>query len=402
MKNNITIFLLCRAVSQIGDDMQDTVIPILILEMTKSSKSFASFIGFQDLFMLLVVIFVGYITDIYDRRKNMIICDFINGSITLFFLIFFKKNFYYILIFQLSQMFFSKFFLASSSSLLVEIVPKDELLKTTSKLNFYNTSISTLAPAIALFIYSRLGIRPILIINVLSYFISGFFECFITYEHKKVEKIENIVTSYFSLFKHLKEKKTVLYLVAFALAINTFLNPISTIIFPYIINIKLKLSAEYIGYYYLCFSIGLILGNLFIQKFPKINLYKYIFLNGILEIFSLFFTVILFAFFSNTYFFMSIIAFSSMLGGFINILLTTPTFAYMRLSIDKTYLGKFGSFFNIAALGLTPLAFYITGILIAKFNAITISILLLSMLLLIYMIFYIKGIRFKIESIKDY
>ena len=127
----------------------------------------------------------------------MVICDFINGSITLFFLIFFKKNFYYILIFQLSQMFFSKFFLASSSSLLVEIVPKDELLKTTSKLNFYNTSISTLAPAIALFIYSRVGIRPILVINVLSYFISGFFECFITYEHKKVEKIESIIRGAF-------------------------------------------------------------------------------------------------------------------------------------------------------------------------------------------------------------
>ena len=120
MKNNITIFLLCRAVSQIGDDMQDTVIPILILEMTKSSKSFASFIGFQDLFMLLVVIFVGYITDIYDRKKNMVICDFINGSITLFFLIFFKKNFYYILIFQLSQMFFSNI---SNFSLVVMVKP---------------------------------------------------------------------------------------------------------------------------------------------------------------------------------------------------------------------------------------------------------------------------------------
>ncbi len=129
MKNNITIFLLCRAVSQIGDDMQDTVIPILILEMTKSSKSFASFIGFQDLFMLLVVIFVGYITDIYDRKKNMVICDFINGSITLFFLIFLRKISTIYLFFNFLRCFFLNSFLLPLVLYLLRLFQRMSYLK---------------------------------------------------------------------------------------------------------------------------------------------------------------------------------------------------------------------------------------------------------------------------------
>ena len=393
--NNTTIFLLCRAVSRIGDEMQSVVMPILILEMTKSGKSFASFIGVQDLFMLLIMVLSGYLADSFNRKRSMVICDFINGSITLLFLIFFKENFYYILVFQLSQMVFSKIFAASSSSLLVEIAPKDILLKTSALLEMTNKLISLLAPATALFIYSRLGIKPILIINILSYFISGFFECFIAYEHKRLEKIENIVTSYFSLFEYLKSKRKIVIFFIFSCFINTFANPILTIIFPYTIKIDLKLSSEYIGYLYLCISIGMLLGSFFIQNFSKVNLYNYIPINGIFMFTLLLIISTSFKFFINVFFFYLCIAFFSILLGFVNALFNIPIFTYFNLNVDNKYLSRFYSLNTILGLGLTPISFFITGVLISKYDSFIISLSYLLILFVIYIgVFYVKKFNF--------
>ena len=394
--NNTSLFIFCRSVSLIGDEMQSTVIPILILELTKSGKSFANFISLQEIFILIFTIIAGYLSDLLNRKTTVVLCDFINGSITLLFLLFFSNNFYIIFIFQVSQIFFSKIFITSSSVLLVEITPPNKLLKVKSLLNMTNKIIEISTPALAFILYSNFGIKIILIINTFSFFISGFLEIFIKYEYEKQEKKvreKNIFISYLEVFKYIYAKKEIIRTLIFMFCINFFLNPIFTIVVPYIIKLKLNLPAEYIGFFFLFLSLGVFFGNIIIQKFPNINLNKYIEFNTLFCTITFIFINIAFYNFVNTQIYLSIIGFLVFVYGCSNILLATPIFIYFDLNIDKNYLGKFYSLGSFLTLCSAPFTFYITGVLISKFNPSLVSIYYLISFLIFYFIFFRKKLN---------
>ena len=177
------LLILGKLVSLLGSNMQQFALSLYVLGITGSATIFASIISISILPRLLFSPIAGVFGDWFDRKKSIVILDLVNSIIIgIFAVIFIVRGnlsipmiYILVILLEITEIFFG----SAMAAVIPSIVKKEELLEANSFNSLVMNIGNILAPVLAALIYGTFGMKLILIINSISFFISAVSEMFI-------------------------------------------------------------------------------------------------------------------------------------------------------------------------------------------------------------------------------
>lgn len=400
---NYWLYFACRIASILGGSLQNAIIPIVILEGTKSGGTLGSVLGIQEVLLLLTSFVAGYIADKFNRKYIMIICDLINAGLLGGYIFLAEGDINYLFALIFIQNSVNKIFFAASGTIFSQIVKSKDLLKRKSLMKTVIRIINISAPPIGIFLYTKLGLNFILTINLLSFLISGIFEFFIRYKShltkiKKKERI-NIIKEYQEPLVYIKNADSSFKgLMLFMLSVNFFFNPIISVVFPFIITSYLKLPVIFLGYTMSSAAIGYIAGGSILAKYPekfelggklwkKMVIINFIVLAGI--------PVSLYVFSNNLLLCQLSIISLFFIFGATNIIYVETLFVYFEIVIPHKIKGRAFSLIEIFGSILTPIGYFLVAGIIDKVNPLYLSLTASGLCAIFYFIVVVRRVDSK-------
>lgn len=276
---NFLLFSSADFISQMGTAAYSFAMGLYVLKITGSGLSFALNLAFSIISTIIVIPFAGVLADRLDKKLISVIMDLMNGALLIeLYLITMNINL------NVPMIYISTFIinlLTSIYSISVEaakpnLVSETRLLFLNSVNKILESSSSILGPMAGGIVFAFLDIRFFIIINGISFMISGFLELFIDFKYnlsnKRAEKEKvDFVKDIMGGINYIKDKKYILDSFGVFIVLNFFIGLSINIPMPYIINNVLKLNSEYFGIIESAIPAGMILGAVMI----KLTMEKY-------------------------------------------------------------------------------------------------------------------------------
>ncbi len=379
---NLMLLVTGQIVSNIGNYVFKTSIAWYLMSLLSSKNSGFYIAIFMSCLLVPTLVFgpfSGVIADKFDRKKIIIGTDLIRGMLmlTLASLNYFKLMSLGVL-FTITFIcaFFETFFNPSVIASVPNLVSKENLTKANS-LNSMSWKLSSLIGiSVSGFLFHYFGISGVLLINGISFILSGISEMFIDMPKSKNSQydlnINRIRKDIFNDFKEglifLKGQKTLLILVGFALCINVIYYPVFEIIFPKTIKFSLNMSAKMYGILQSFIPIGSVIIMLVLSlKNLKGNNSKWIIRGVIIEGIVIMLLGIPLAFYMKSYISSVHVAgiysaLAIVLGGVIG-LMNIPLISSFHKLVPDEYRGRFFAIFETAAQGSIPVGAFVFGML---------------------------------------
>ncbi|AZR74773.1 hypothetical protein BBF96_01105 [Anoxybacter fermentans] len=373
------LMLAGKLVSLFGTYIYSFAIGLYVLKVTGSGMNFATTLVFSMLPRVILGPFAGAIADHFNRKRMVIIMDFLSGIIVLalYGIAFYdslRLSYIYTVAVLLSIC--NTFFNVALDASIPNLVDEKRLLK----INSFNQSIMSLAqitgPMIGGLIYGLVDVKVFLVINGLSFIISAISEIFIDFEltadrgrDRKKEDItflKKIINEMKEGFLYLKESKFLLTLLSFALFMNFLVNLGYAVSVPYIINKVIKLTPGQYGIISSTFSIGIFLGSLVLSILPEFKK-KYKIMTISLSIFAV--ELVLTGIpgipvlrFIDKYIFFIFYSTLAFLMGVKQAIINIPLQVEFQRQIPDKYRGRVFGLIQTTAMAITPLALILAGI----------------------------------------
>ncbi|WP_010296731.1 MFS transporter [Clostridium senegalense] len=289
MKNkNFIIIVIGQIISLFGNAIQRFSMSLYLLEFTGSAAVFANILAISTIPYVLFAPIAGRLSDNVNKKKIMVYLDFFCFAIIgcyAFVLLSGRDNELIVAIVMFMLSVCSTLYGPATVSSIPQIVEKDELTSANGIINQVGSIVNFVGPIFAGIFYGILGIKIIVIINAISFFISAIMELFLDIpdvckhediqcnKNNKLLSMEFIKQSFLDMkntFIYLKkEKKIILGIIVSYAFCNIFLVPIISIIAPYFINILLGLSSKVYGMVEGICVLGMIFGGFLISMKPK-------------------------------------------------------------------------------------------------------------------------------------
>ncbi|WP_281412854.1 MFS transporter [Lactobacillus corticis] len=247
------------AISKFGDMLFDYVNSVL-LSGSKNGGWLLSIYQSSEVFTSVLFNFLGGALSDYKNRKNIIfICDLFSGSVCFLLSIFIPDDvfLYAVIVINIVFAIISSFRSPAYKAIFREIVNENNLGKVNSILETVNEIVQIGGPTLALMIAKFIGNRGALILDSISFFISGFLlqKLFIISPQKLNTKKTTTISQIFQGFHYLTLNRNIMVIVIFSSVINfiiagyNLILPFSTYAFS---GTKLKayavfLTAESVG-----------------------------------------------------------------------------------------------------------------------------------------------------------
>lgn len=369
---NFSLLLGGQIISLFGSSIQRFALSLYLLDLTGSPSIFATILALS---MIPVVVFApiaGILADRADKRKIMIWLDVISGIIlTFYFIILLQGNDHYLIIGLVMMLLscISTIYQASVTTSIPSIVPKDQLLQANSMVSQVSSLSNFLGPILAGMVYGLFGIKAIVIINVISFFVSAFAEYFLVIPHivkprvgKMKDLIQQEIKEGYTYLK--KDNPIVLRMVITAGLFNLFLVPIFSVGSPYIIKILFGFSSQVYGIVEGLIAVGMMIGAFIIAKNPtkfhitKVHKVLYV---SVFSMFMMGFAIHIYPYIPRATSSLFIFTFFGMMImlvlGIANVLSNT----YVQESSDSAMLGKISAFGAAFATICIPLGQIVFG-----------------------------------------
>ena len=292
MKNkNFIIIVIGQIISLFGNAIQRFSMALYLLEFTGSTRAFANILAISTIPYIIFAPIAGKLSDNVNRKKIMVYLDlFCSILIGVYAFILFKGRDSQLIVALVMVMLSVCYTLYGPAvvSVIPQIVEEDKLISANGVINQVGSIVNFVGPILAGILYGLVGIKVIVIINAISFFISAIMEMFLNIpdvlkkegknctssKEDKLVLITFIKQSFIDMkdsFLYLsKEKRIVLGIVVSYALCNIFLVPILSIVAPYFINILLELPSEVYGIVEGVCVLGMIFGGLLISVKPKI------------------------------------------------------------------------------------------------------------------------------------
>lgn len=379
---NLMLLVFGQIVSNLGNYVFKTSVTWYIMSLISSNKTGIYIAIFMSCLLVPTLFFgpfSGVIADKYDRKKLIVGTDLIRGSLMLILALLYYFNLMSLtVLFVLTFIcaFFETFFNPAVISTVPNLVDKENLSKANS-LNSMSWKLSTFVGiSISGFLFYYFGIFGVLLINGISFILSGISEMFIempkTSNSNTNLDLRKIKTQIFADFKEgivfLKTQKTLLILVGLALCINIVYYPIFEIIFPKTIKFSLDMNAKIYGILQSLIPIGSII-VMFVLSLIKLKGKdsKWIINGVIIEGIIISLLGVPLIFFANSYISnTSVVIIYSILTIFLGIiigLMNVPLISSFHRLVPDEFRGRFFAIFETASQGSIPIGAFLFGIL---------------------------------------
>jgi MFS family permease len=358
-----------------GSGIQNVAIPLYILRTTGSGLAMGTFAFVQLLPRIIIMPLGGVIGDNFNRKKIMVLMDFLCGFISLILAAAVINGYISLTILFIGQIFlsaFSSIFDASTAAMLPEIISKDNLLKGNSVLGSINSATYIIGPIAGAALFGFFGIRIVLFINGVSFIASAISEIFIKYypqEESKSITVEKVKEDIIEGFNFIKDADGILPLIYFAAVANFFGVASITVILPYIFVEGLGFSDSQFGVLQASVMIGIFLGNILLsivsQKLNK----KKIVIYGLTAQAGLFFIIGIFFYpwvirtfgMGSIYLFGILLIFLVMFG-VANAFINTSINTNLQLMIPNRVRARVLSAYSFGMQVISPLGVFVAGI----------------------------------------
>lgn len=269
-QKDFSLLMLGKFVSLVGSNMQQFALSLYVLTITGSATIFASILSISILPRLLVSPIAGVFGDWFDRKKTIVMLDFINGLILgIFAVIYIVKGslsifliYILVILLEITEIFFD----SAMSAVMPSLVEKEELMEANSLNSLIMNIGNILSPVIAAIFYGSYGIKVILMFSSISFILSAISELFINIpkSHKKPETID-IKTFKADLMEGIdiiRSNRLISTMIGLGTIINFSITPLFGIGLIYITKEVLMVSDMQFGVFQTVVSISMLLAPL--------------------------------------------------------------------------------------------------------------------------------------------
>lgn len=385
---NICLYSIAKTVSLFGSSIYNFALGLYVLQITGSALNFAITLILGTIPMIVMNPFAGVIADKVDKKKLVVCMDLLSGSILIAVYILsshYGLNLFIIYTTTFLMTVFTTFFGIGLEAAKPNIVSKERLMSINSISKIIDSVSLILGPMLGGIVFSVFDIQTFIIINGISFILSGIallfihfklFECNINEENSK--RRVNFIKDIKEGFSYLLEKKNLKNTFYILISFNFFLGFAVTIPLPYIINTVLNLSSKQFGMIQGTFPVGMIIGAIVVKKITDRFSYSYLLkkLSSMLSVIMIISGIpVLFKSFEvNDFVFVITYCVIMFFLGLMIALIDIPLIYFVQNEIPDQYRGR------VLTIGLSigkmmqPIALVLSGLLLNHIPAYTIPI----------------------------
>lgn len=279
MKNkNFIIVVLGQIISLLGNSVQRFAMSLYILDITGSAAIFSTILAVSTIPYIIFAPLAGFLADTINRKKIMVCLDILSAAILAIYSVLIVNYNSIIVIAGIMFLLSTLYTLYSPAviSSIPQIVEKNELTAANGIIQQVGYIVNILGPILAGILYGFMNIRMIILLNCISFLISGILEMLLDIPDLKLKKksqhpILESTGEMIRVFKYLKDEKQIVLGIIYSYALtNIFVVPVLTVVSPFFINVTLNMPSGIYGLVEAVFVLGMIVGGLFITFKPKL------------------------------------------------------------------------------------------------------------------------------------
>lgn len=404
---NILLLISGGAISIFGTRIYNFAISYYILQTTGSALAFSISMAVGTIPRILISPFAGAIVDELDRKKIVIFMD-LGRCITLMALYFITISGniqlmnIYITTLMLNTM--DIFFNIASGSSIPNIVHKENIVRINSINQAASSASGILGPAVGGIIICFISIKFFILINALSFLISGISQCFINYNinnmpvfnscHKIKLSVFSILKNTQESLKYIKSQDLIIMLTVYSMLGNFLLYLGFIIPLPYLILKCFNLNSAQYGIIQGSMALGSVTFSVLLSiihlrdRKLRLIMYSSLLLGAVFLMLGAG-TII------NTFIASKIFIFIYMVSlGFIFatsvVLVNIPTNAIQQEKIDNSYLGRVLGFQNTFSCIISPAAMLLSGKLLGIVKPYTLPVIS-GIIFIVYVLIMCSG-----------
>ncbi|PDZ45454.1 MFS transporter [Bacillus wiedmannii] len=385
---NICLYSIAKTVSIFGTAMYSFALGLYVLQITGSALNFAITLILGTIPMIVLNPFAGVIADKVDKKKLVICMDLLSGCLLIAVYIlssYYGLNLFIIYTTTFLMTVFTTFFGIGLEAAKPNIVSKERLMSINSISKIIDSVSLILGPMLGGIVFSVFNIKTFIIINGISFILSGIALLFIHFKLFEYNINEgnsksgvNFIKDIKEGFSYLLEKESLKNTFHILISFNFFLGFAVTVPLPYIINTVLNLDSKQFGIIQGTFPVGMIIGAIVVKKITDRFSYSYLLkkLSSMLSVFMIILGIpVLFKSFEvNDLVFVITYCVVMIFLGFIIALIDIPLIYFMQNEIPDEYRGRVLSIGLSIGKMMLPIAMALSGLLLNYIPAYTIPI----------------------------
>ncbi|NDO45640.1 MFS transporter [Clostridium sp. MD294] len=279
---NFILLILGQSASLFGNFIVKLSLSMHILEKTKSAAIFAGILSIATIPTILFSPLGGIIADRTNKKNIMVLLDVLTGIFILFATILLSENNDIIIITMLLLILsiLTAFETPTVQSCIPSMLTGDNITKANAIVNQIASLSYFIAPMLGSILYTMFGLKNVMYISILFFFITALLECFIQLNHCTSYSNNNL----FSIIKHdflysmqyiFKKQTSIFKILVFTAIFRFFVTGITIVGLPYIVRTILSLNAKYYGAAESALAIATILGSIASVVFAeKLKIHK--------------------------------------------------------------------------------------------------------------------------------
>ncbi|MDQ4483208.1 MFS transporter [Bacillus cereus] len=283
-----------QIITILGSTLLRFALSLYVLDLTGRADIFAGLYAITSIPFLLAPL-GGAIADRFNRRNLMVIFDFINTAIVLSFIVLLFTGSVSILLIG-TIMFLLAIVNAMYAPVVMasipQLVPEKKLEQANGIVNGVQALSNIVAPVLGGILYGIIGLKMLVIISCLAFFLSAILEMFITIPFiKRVQEshiIPTIVKDMKGGFIYVLKQPFILKSMLLAALLNLILTPLFVVGAPIIIRVTMESSHTLYGIGMGLIDFATIIGALsmvfFAKKLQMQTLYYWMILIALLVI----------------------------------------------------------------------------------------------------------------------
>ncbi len=394
---DFTLLFSGHFVSQIGSVFYNFAVGWYLLSLTNSPLIAGLYIAVGGIITILSTSISGVFIDRANKVFILYLTDFIRGLVVLFggFIIFTLNHETYLvaLLFVVTVILAinNAFFFPASTAIRPDVVEESQLNQANALFSFINSVQMIIGILLAGLLYSILGIELIFIINGLSFILSGLSEMFIKLRHEA--KNPSQATSFIADFKigidYVLNRPGLFMVMVSSLLLNFAFAPLFANMMPYLFNLVLQRNPIDLSIIRIAGSLGMLISGILIGVFGKniaikSTILKALSLTGAGFIMMLILMMGISSEWLTYMQFMMLFIPATFLTMMANVWVNVPFMTGMLKTIDKNLRGRVFGLLDTLSQAMTPLAFFLSGLMLEYGSIYILSMTLIAIYLIPY------------------
>lgn len=273
--HNLKDFLILwstQSVSQLGSSITAFALTLWLYEQTGSSLSTAALAICSYAPYVLMSIFAGALTDRFDKKKTMLVCDVFAVICTIIVFGLFRTNqlmVWHLYVLNALSGLMNTVQQPASEVAMTLIIPEKDYQKTSGLRSLSRSLISILNPLIATALYSFVGLNGVIAVDVGSFviaFVALLF--FVKIPEQKSESKESVLKLAKEGLVFLKNNPMIMTLLLFMSGVNLVASAFDATLPGYVLP-NPKGGQTMLGIVTSCSGIAMIVGSLVVSILPK-------------------------------------------------------------------------------------------------------------------------------------